>query len=342
MEIQGISGSVPGGADVWFDDVLVVLGNYGGGYFDGYTPDEPSNLDGPVGTVLHDYEWTGTPENSPSTLSLGVIAAVEDPEQWDENVTALLRRLHNVTCISGPLVEQKFKRGDTYGMIVEFTLAAGTPWVFSDTRHIDVPPSLPVVVQDVPFNLTPYPSAAIASGTVVVATNLMLNPSLETNATNWAAGADPPVNTSGTIVGARSTELANPPGVASFKVRYTATTTLSGNTNALYALTAAAPLPTGAGRRASMNGWMYAAVVSGTAVLGDRRLMVDWQNAGGTSIGNVILGPAPVGGGSLSRKSMLIPDAATQFRIVASVIPTSFSTGAVIDLFVDTVAVTVP
>ncbi len=300
-------------------------------YFDGSTPDSTS--------PPKDYSWTGTQDASTSTYRSGTATGIPDEAAYQDAVDDLFRSLHNVTCISGPLIEQKIHRGMLWGYIVEFTLAAGTPWVYGITKPIALSPSLPIVIQDVPFNLVPYPSAELASGTVVAATNLSNNPSVETDAANWAKNSS--VVVAADVVGARSTSLASD-GSASFRSRFTASNTsavagtiTAENTSATFASAVA-------GQRMSISMWVSAQVVSGTAVIQKTEVFAIWRN-GSTVLRTDLVGTAPaVGGGAVASKSMAVPVGATNVIVQAKTTLTSWSTGAIVDLYADAVAITVP
>lgn len=248
------------------------------------------------------------------------------------------RHMHNVTVTSGPLVEQKIKSNDEthYGYIVEWTMVAGTPWIFSETKEVSVNLQPPVVVQDVPYNLIPYPSAELSNGTVVLATNYSTNPSVETDASNWSA-ANTVITPAAT--GARSTEIAAQ-GAASYKV--SVTTTNSGTNGTLFAYQNVT-LPTEvAGQRFSINMWGFLAVASGTAVLGGIRCDVGWYNASNTLLRTDTLGTAPSSGGAISSTGLTRPAGATYVRVHMIGVVTSWSTGAILNLFADALAVTIP
>jgi hypothetical protein len=335
------TGATQAGDVIDVDTVLMVLGSYLNQYFDGDTPDDPTEIDEtlPVGALLYRYAWTGTPHASTSIREEGRIASAPDPVVWGDTVDSLLRTMHDVTCISGPLIEQKLHRDDMWGYIVEFTLAAGTPWLFGMTKSIVIPPSLPVVVQDVPYNLVPYPSAELASGTVVVAKNFASNPSVETDATGWVASGDGGNIPNAQLVGARSTELAAAGG-ASFKVTFTAAATAVGGAF-VASQTVALPgiTPT---TRYSVNLWAVASVQSGTAVLGNIEYRVQWKDSGGTTLRDDLLGTLAAAGGAVSGKSLLPPAGTTQATVRALLRLTSWSSGAIVRLYADALAVTVP
>ena len=242
----------PTGGALILDNLLLEKSATVGTYFDGDNPDTEANI----------YAWTGAANASASTLS--VRPAIQTPEtdaQYRARVETAMRFLHTVTCVSGPLVQSEFHSSDDihYGYLVEFTMLAAVPFVFGLPREITVPPSTPTVVADAAFNLVPYPSAELASGTVLVATNYSPNPSVEVNSTDWAAtnevvsGTSPAAFfTSGRVTG----ELAAN-GSSSFRVRILGNngSTVVTNARSYMWATQAVTVPVGTGTRMSFNVW---------------------------------------------------------------------------------------
>ena len=278
---------------------------------------------------------------------------LSDEEDYEVQVSRLLRRLHNVTCTSGPIVEQKLHRGDADGYVVDFILTAGTPWVFGETREIEVATSAPVVVSDLPYNLVPVPSAELGTGSVVFARNLAPNPSVETNATNWTAGyaivtgADPnPYITSG-----RSTEVFSN-GVASFRTRLLGASGTGLVTNAESWIVAqqTVTVTPAALERFSFSLWgsMYLfAGASGSALL-ELRATVAWRT-GTTILRTDLIGTTLTvfNGYVFSAKSILPPAGVdnAQVQLRGRVRWSSSATPAnnsEIRLYADAVAMTVP
>jgi hypothetical protein len=322
--------------EVWIDKVIVVAGTYGGAYFDGETVDVPTTDVGqPIGTVLQRYSWTGTPDASTSWHETGTIISVEDPEEWVRLTTDLYRYLHDTGAVSGPLVTQKYESGQFVANQVEFTFVSERPWIFKATKPIALPPSLPVVVQDIPFNLAPYPSAELSSGTVVVATNYATNPSAEANITDWVVVKS--VATGESI--ARSTELSSA-GAASAKALLTAT---NAGTNGFLGAQQDVALPgITPTTRYSVNVWAVASVQSGTAVLGNLEYRVRWMDAASTVLRDDLLDTKSAAGGAVSVKSILPPAGTTKASVRVLIRLTSWSINAVVRLYADALAVTVP
>lgn len=169
------NGASVGGGDAWWDDFLLVEGEYTGPYFDGDSPDDE----------LTEYSWAGPANAAPSVKATRTSYLVpEGDATYLPRVDGYRRYLHSVRCISGPLVIQNRKStsGKHVGRLVEFTLLAEVPSVYGKPKEIEIPPLVPVVVQDVPYNLAPYPSAELDSSSAGLSTN----PGLRLNSTGWA------------------------------------------------------------------------------------------------------------------------------------------------------------
>jgi hypothetical protein len=245
----------------------------------------------------------------------------------------MVRNLHTVTCVSGPTVVQKMHRGNTWGYLVEFVLVAAVPWMFGDTKPIVLQPSTPIVVQDVPFNLVPYPSAELEQGTVIAAKNFATNPSVEVDTTGWIASG----NIANHVL-SRTTELASV-GTASAKSLITTTAAGSGNYTWLeHVVDLPGITPT---TRLSFNVWASASVESGTAELAAVELIAVWWN-GATYLGEGSLASLPATGGPMSAKSVLPPAGTTKVTVRVRLGVVSWAAGAKIRLYADAAAVTVP
>lgn len=311
---------------IW-DSVSVVEGTpYLGGYFDGDTED--------TGTEI--YEWLGTPHDSASTATTQLLLGnvPESPESYLHEVNKVRRYLHDVAAVSGPLVQAEFQSGVHWGYRVEFTLVAANPYVFGVTQRLDLPPRLPTVVGDVPYNLVPYPSAELSSGPITVARNLALNPSAEYGANHWFASG---VYT----LSGQSNELASH-GAYSFKVRFLPDAVLAAPYE--FFATQTVPLPHAAvpGERYSINEWASASVETGNPVLGQLQIQALWLDAARTVLRMDVIGDLPPGGGAASMRSIEPPPGATQVEVRAAQTVTSWDAGAVVRLYADALAVTVP
>jgi hypothetical protein len=330
--IRLYNGASSGGGDVWWDSLILVEGEYDGTYFDGYgvdTEDPPT-----------EYDWTGPADASPSRAQFGSRVEVPDPVAYAAYVEGLVRVLHGVVAISGPIVQQKMRRGDVYGYIVQFTLAAGVPFVFTLPEEVTLDPASPSIVQDDPVNLVNYPSAGLGTGTVEVARNYSMNPSAEGSALGWQAIYDTTTTSGGVSTAAVSTETASV-GAQSVKTTWTAPNTsavpgwiaMQQGVQLAHAVTA--------GERYSFNIWGQGEIESGTVVLGALEVQVEWRGASGL-ISTVGLGIIAGGSGAVSAKSIAPPVGATiaVVRVLQRV--TSWSTGAKVRLYADALAVTVP
>lgn len=167
--------------DLWWDNLLVIEGTYDGPYFDGATLDQTLDL----------YDWTGAANASTSTHSTRY--PIERPQtdaEYLPEVTPLVRVLHGVSTISGPLEIQTVRSSDGrhWGREVEFTLYAEQPGVYGAPRDFGTLVSTGEIVDDVVRNLVPYPSAELGENEITVAYNHVTNPSLELDDANWAGG----------------------------------------------------------------------------------------------------------------------------------------------------------
>jgi hypothetical protein len=266
-------------------------------------------------------------------------------DAWAIAVEKLIRNLHTVTCVSGPIIEQTLHRQEAWGYIVEFVLVAANPFVYGVTRPIDLPPSASTIIQDSLFNLVPYPSAELEGAEVVVSTNYSRNPSVELDAVDWVKSSG------GSVVAAQATGGrfigVSAVGSASYRVHFapTATSATAGTITATN--TTATFSPTVAGQRMSVSAWASAIKESGTAVVSKAEVFVSFRDAGNVLLGTeVLVGTVPVVNGliagSVNKKGIAVPVGAVTAAVRATASLASWSTGAIVDLYVDAVAVTVP
>lgn len=264
----------------------------------------------------------------------------ESDESYFARVEPYRRFLHNVSATSGPYERDLYNVGGFWGQVMEWTLTAGRPWVYSATRPVDLPVTPTVVIQDTPYNLVPYPSAELSGGAALdVAVNYSTNPSLETNATGWTAVADGAGITSGMLTSGRVTGELAAVGVASFRTVFTATGASPGG-GGWFGCQQEVAIPS-AGLRYSLNLWSAEVIASGVPVQGDLEFVAYWR-AGGVTLRTDVLGTVPVNGGALSVKSIAPPATATSVIIRAIARVTSWANGNVIRLYTDALAVTVP
>ena len=331
------------------DNMLLEKSSTVGTYFDGENPDTATDV----------YSWTGTAHASQSTLTTRPTVQVPETDaQYRARVEAHMRFLHTVTCVSGPLVQSEFHSSDEihFGYLVEFTMLAAVPFVFGLPREITVPPSTPTVVADAAFNLVPYPSAELASGTVLVATNYSPNPSVEVNSTDWVATNEIVSGTSPAafFTSARVTGELAASGSSSFRVRILGNngTTVVTNARSYMWATQAVTLPVGTGTRVSFSVWAALVEYAGASggVPQGIHVEVQWR-ATTTVLSTVTIGAttnaAEFSGKAFSLKSQLKPPTANNalVRVRFDVTWSSSATPAnnsEMRGYVDALAVTVP
>lgn len=249
------------------------------------------------------------------------------------------RYLKGASVISGPLITDTKTRGDFWAHWVEFTFAVEKPWVYQKTEPLTLTPSLPSVVQDVPYNLAPYPSAELPSGTVIVAENLSTNPSVETNATGWNAIGAAVSGAAPSIAGARSRELA-----ASGSASFLATATGAGvavHDVICYQDVAVAPV---AGSRYSLTLW-GAMLFTGSGGSGvSLGASVEWRDSGGVVLRTDMLGTpitSAFAGQVFAIKSVAPPSGAVIARVILAG-RANFTASTIAKVFADALAVSIP
>ncbi|QWY80119.1 minor tail protein [Microbacterium phage StrawberryJamm] len=276
-------------------------------------------------------------------------------EEYSAYVDGLRRYVHDVA-ISGPLTVQELAfDGEFVGRTVEFTISSERAWVYGRLKQLTLAPSLPTVMEDTPFNRVPYPSAELGAGSIVVATNLSANPSVEASDAGWLgsaaiiSGASPiPF-----ITGGRTTEIAAV-GAASYRRRILGdgTTAVSAAVTDLAAYQDVA-IPAGSSRRISLNMWTACLVLAGqapgTAV---QSLVARYQFLTGSTPldAPVVFGtaePGELSGNAYSVAGIAVPAAATGVRMSAVARITWTSTSAAgqnsdVRLFVDALQVSIP
>lgn len=266
----------------------------------------------------------------------------ETDEEYRERVEPLRRYLHSVRCVSGPNVVREYSSDGFEGRLVEFIFVAEVPFVYGAPKMIEVPPITPSVIQDVPYNLIPYPSAEVTEGpAVIVARNISENPSVETNNTGWYEVADGTIILLANIVDARSNDIAAS-GLWSERAIWTApgASALAGWFGAEQNIELGS-FP--AGTRYSVNMWASVVVQAGAPVLGDLEIHALWHS-GGAPIRTDLIGVIGTGAvaGAKSQKSILPPVGATHVKLRARINVTSRPAGTIIRLYADALALTVP
>lgn len=280
-----------------------------------------------------------------------------DGEGYNEDVEALVRFMHAVSVTSGPFTvgEYRFASNGFVSQIVEFTITSERAYIYGRTRDVDLPTSDSSVVQDIPYNLVPYPSAEIADADVTIATNLSTNPSVETNSTDWVSGYSliSGSSPSSYITETRSTDIASV-GLASFRVRLLgdSVTEVASSRSMIIGMQDVV-IPAGTGRRVSLNMWAGAIIAAGGAVsvLNGVQVEAIFYTAGGAVIGSTITvgeaGPTEMNGRPYSLKSVAVPDTAAKVRVRARFDVTWQSSATAannsdIRAYVDALAVSIP
>lgn len=264
------------------------------------------------------------------------------PEQaYDEKVDQITRVFHDVKCIAGPVTVQQYNRAEnSWGAIVEFDIAAGVATMFGLANpFIEISQDGETIIQDIPINDIPYPSAEISGTQVLVAMNYSLNPSVETNATGWSFGAAGGITT-GMLAGSRVTGELSAVGTSSYRVVFTAT---GAGTNGEFWSTQTVDVSARpAGSRVSINQWAAEVVMSGVMVRDPIELLAVWRNASNVVVDTISIGDIPVNGGAVSAKSLVVPATATTVEVRAVATVVSWNAGSVLRLYADALAVTVP
>ena len=312
---------------------IIIERGYGGSYFDGDTLD----------TTTERYAWVSGANNSESFMEARTeYLSPEGDDTYLPLVDTYRRYFHDVACTSGPFTVGEYASSDGVhvGRLVEFTITAENPWMYGVTTPVDVPPTVPTVVQDIAYNLAPYPSAELAGPAVVAATNYATNPSVETNATGWAKTQAAAI-TAGEVVGGRVTGELAAVGVASYRSVFTAAG--SSGIPGTFSNEQEVALGAGAGARYSINMWSAAVIMAGTPFLGDIIFRAYWRSsAGGTILRTDELGTVPANGGAISVDSILPPVGATHVLVRATAQLASWNAGTIVRLYSDALAVTNP
>lgn len=343
----------PSGLVIW-DEILLVEGVYEGPYFDGYSiPADPS---------LERYAWLGTPNASMSIYETRVpIERMQTDEEYAAVVDPLRRYAHDVKVISGPfeVSTRESRDGIHVGREVEYTLYAEQGWIYGKAEPVSIPPILPVVVDDVPVNLVPYPSAELGINEVTVAVNHAPNPSLELDAVGWsgaryAGDGSATVSVAGSrVVGERAFS-----GSSSFRLRIAGSSTAAAGQGSISALIEAqvSLANLAAGSKVSLHIWGALVFVAGpTSLPGSTPPRMSgvyrFYNASGAPIGSAAtIANAAVsefGGRTFSLADLTIPSGAASIRVGIDVtVPTQNSTtpelNSDVRVYADAVAVTVP
>lgn len=249
------------------------------------------------------------------------------------------RFYHDVKCIDGPIIVEEIRlpQRNIFARIVEFTLEAGNPHLYSsDPDYKWISPSGSTIVNDIPRNEVPFPSAEIAStDEVIVATNYCTNPSVEVDAAGWSGVQS--VIPGGQIASGRVTGELAVAGVASYRRVFTAT---AGGTNGWFGIQSETEFP--ASNSLSITMWAAAVVVTGSPALTGITFEVVWLDISSTPLWTDVLGSAPAAGGSITAKALQPPAGARRARVRAKLNVASWANGNVIRLYADAVGVMKP
>ena len=301
-------------------------------YFDG------SNTEIIGEAIEYRYAWLG-PVNASQSIeeTREYVSRAQTDAEYQATIDEDIRYLHDAAAISGPLITNTLESGEFFAYEVELVFGAERPWVYGVSKDVELPPTIPIVIQDIPYNLVPAPSAELASGDVITARNLSTNPSVETDATGWSTTADQTAILASQVVGARSTALASV-GAASYRALFTAPSAGSnGWFSAQQTVVLTDPL-----ERISVNLWAALIPLAGTSSPTQVDVTMFWRTAADATISTVELGTIPVAGGFISVSSLLPPANAAKVIVRAVARMGSWSSGATVQLFTDALAVTVP
>lgn len=189
------------------------------------------------------YRWTGAVDESTSEAYAINWTSTPNHEEMDKQMRPIERYLHDVGVTSGLTVREylgsRQSVDSTKAADVEFTVTSERGYVYERAR--DVPLLLTAdAYEDVSRNIFLNPTADRAGASQVIRRNLITNPSLETNVTDWyALGGlfDPDSGEIGgqsvAVTGARVLNELRAVGTASFKV------TRTGSALGLFAMSAA-------------------------------------------------------------------------------------------------------
>lgn len=281
-----------------------------------------------------------------------------DPVEYAVIADAQRRYLHDIAVTSGPITisETVSNSGSFRRRVVEWTITSERAWTYGKMRDLTLAPALPSIVQDTPYNLIPYPSAEIGSGTALVATNFSTNPGVEVDATGWVtafttvSGLSP----ASYISSGRSTDIGAGGSAASYRARLLGNFAFGvGSGNAALYVYQENAIPGDVGLRISLNMWAAGLILSGTAPatkINQIGFQYEFYN-GTTGLGKTDFGvtsdPAAFNGIVGSLKGLAVPSGATKVRVygfvrVDWVSSTVSATNSDIRLYGDALTVSVP
>jgi hypothetical protein len=280
---------------------------------------------------------------------------------YEELLTSKLRYLHDVGLTSGPFTVSEQESKGVFGVVMEWTLISERPYVFTATRPLRLPPALPEVVQDIPYNRVPYPSMELSNNAIIVtATNYALNPSVESGITSWQGASDVISGTAPTTSNylslAQSSDIAaDRTNSARVRVLGNGTSTASGRTRLSVYQRVAFPtnLFTDGLTRCSVSIWgaVYAIVAPTGTALNSLGAKVTFRNASNVATKVVELGAATAAefnGRLFAAQSLVVPVDTTSATVevyadISYVSASAAGSGnSDVRLYADALAVTVP
>lgn len=328
-EAEGLALLTPGGGDLQTDD-MEEEGIYVEGFDSRLTETASEGL-----SVL-----VGDPVEAPP------IRRQQTDAEYAATLVSYRRFLHDVGRISGPTVVEEHESRGVNAYVVEFVIAAERPWVFSPTVAVDLPPSLPVVVQDIPYNLARFPSAELPGPDAIIGRNFSTNPSVEVNADHWNgsvtsySGPDTPTTSAGRVTGEISAV-----GTASYRTRLVGAAGAGANAANLIAIHDGAIAPA-SGERVSVTIWGGLFAYAGTATLNSLKATLYWRDSGNALIGSPITletltDPALFGGYTFIQRSLVPPVGTARYEIEV-VGNAAWGANADVRLYADAAAVMIP
>lgn len=272
-------------------------------------------------------------------------------------VNKFRRYLHSVKTISGPYIVRPLvsrKSAGVVGNMVEFTIGAEVPHIFTIPVEIAAQPTIPVVTNDIPFNLVPRPQPYNQlTPKVVAAKQLVVNPSAETNATGWTAsvaavsGSAP----SGYFTSGRISGEISSIGTASYRARILGNSSTTASGRALITVQQDTSLDSALERvSVGVSAAAFSAGGSAGAALVSVTAKIEWRTASSSiSVTTIATStdPSVLDGQSHALVGQLPPATATIARLIVEFVVdwSSSSTPASnsdIRTYVDAMSVTVP
>ncbi len=208
-------------------------------------------------------------------------------EEYDALLAPLERFIHDAAVTSGPFLVEEASDGHIFSETVEWTITSERPWIYGRARALELPSVPSTVVADVPVNLARYPSAEVDSGTVLLATNLNTNPSVETNTTGWGVGTTiiSGADVSPYRTGQASTTKAGN-GTTSYLGRILGNGSTEANGRTRLFVRSDTTIAPATGQRFSAGLWIACNILAGgtSSVIHEVHAYLEWLDSGGTVI----------------------------------------------------------